>query len=93
MGGQDDLSHSRSRLEQYFGMLLQTECLEAGLSVDASKMIFQAISRCARHFLCLRFTEFCMRTLSQNGRWTFLEWVAGFRLQRRREREALQDRD
>ena len=85
MGSLDDPNHSR--LEQYFSMLLRNECLGSGLSDEDSRMVRNAVCRCARHFMCQRFSEFCMRTLGQNGRRLFLQWVTGYRMQHRRERE------
>ena len=66
----------QSRLELYFSLLLRNECLGAGLTDEASRMIQNAVSRYTRTFMYLKFSEFCTRTLSQNGRRLFLEWIA-----------------
>ena len=86
MGGQDD--PNRSRLEQYFNMLLHNDSLTSGLSGEASRMVQAAISRYTRTFMYLRFFEFSLRTLSTNGRRSFLEWITTCRLRDRHARES-----
>ena len=86
MGGQDD--PNRSSLEQYFNMLLHNDSLTSGLSGEASRMVQAAISRYTRSFMCLRFSEFSLRTLSTNGRRSFLEWITTCRLRDRHARES-----
>ena len=65
-------------------MLLQTDCVDSGLTVEASKMIQEVICRYTSNFLYRRFVEFCMRTLSRSGRRRFLAWAVEFRLHHRR---------
>ena len=82
MGTLEDPTHSR--LEQYFCMLLQADCVDSGLTVEASKMIQDVICRYTRNFLRRRFVEFCVRSLSRSGRRRLLEWAVEFRLHSRR---------